>query len=141
MSDPVGDLEIPGRGPHDASAWSRPLTCQELTVLFGMDVVPSKMEALWSKAKRLVAGGWLAERQPGWFTLVDASRRRQKAARSLLKMLPGQRVFSGRRPLPLGVAGAMVQVVSVWVSPRLISRRRLRAAARVWSQVSFLRVP
>ncbi|MCX4870717.1 MULTISPECIES: hypothetical protein [unclassified Streptomyces] len=47
-----------------------PLTCQEMAVRFGMDVVPAKVEALRSKAKRLVARGWLAERQPGRFTLA-----------------------------------------------------------------------
>ena len=47
-----------------------PLTCQELAVMFGMDAVPAKVEALRSKAKRLVARGWLAERQPGRFTLA-----------------------------------------------------------------------
>ncbi|MFE7128293.1 hypothetical protein [Streptomyces sp. NPDC057617] len=47
-----------------------PLICQELVVLFGMDAVPAKVEALRSKAKRLVAQGWLAERQPGRFTLA-----------------------------------------------------------------------
>ncbi|MFE3776462.1 MULTISPECIES: hypothetical protein [unclassified Streptomyces] len=46
-----------------------PLTCQELAVMFGLDAVPAKVEALRSKAKRLVARGWLAERQPGRFTL------------------------------------------------------------------------
>ncbi|MEV5533535.1 hypothetical protein [Streptomyces prunicolor] len=49
-----------------------PLTCQEMAAVFGMDVVPAKVEALRSKAKRLVARGWLAERQPGQFILVDA---------------------------------------------------------------------
>ena len=48
-----------------------PLTCQEMAVLFGLDAVPSKVEALRSKAKRLVARGWLAERQPGRFTLAQ----------------------------------------------------------------------
>lgn len=48
-----------------------PLTCQELAVLFGLDAVPAKVEVLRSKAKRLVARGWLAERQPGRFTLAD----------------------------------------------------------------------
>lgn len=47
-----------------------PLTCQELAVLFGLDAVPAKVEALRSKAKRLVARGWLAEQQPGRFTLA-----------------------------------------------------------------------
>lgn len=48
----------------------RPLTCQEMAVLFGLDTVPSKVEALRSKAKRLVARGWLAESAPGRFTLA-----------------------------------------------------------------------
>ncbi|WP_432199159.1 hypothetical protein [Streptomyces sp. bgisy027] len=47
-----------------------PLTCQEMASVFGMDVVPARVEALRSKAKRLVARGWLAERQPGRFTLA-----------------------------------------------------------------------
>jgi len=49
-----------------------PLTCQEMAAAFGMDLVPAKVEALRSKAKRLVARGWLTERQPGQFTLGDA---------------------------------------------------------------------
>ncbi len=49
-----------------------PLTCQEMTTLFGMDVVPARVEALRSKAKRLVARGWLAEPAPGRFTLAKA---------------------------------------------------------------------
>ncbi|KOU58486.1 hypothetical protein ADK57_36205 [Streptomyces sp. MMG1533] len=48
-----------------------PLACQELAVMFGMDAVPAKAEALRSKAKRLVARGWPAERQPGRFTLAQ----------------------------------------------------------------------
>ncbi|MDN3271222.1 hypothetical protein [Streptomyces sp. MA15] len=47
-----------------------PLTCQEMTVLSGMDVVPARVEALRSKAKRLVSRGWLAEPAPGRFTLA-----------------------------------------------------------------------
>ncbi|MEU6578283.1 hypothetical protein [Streptomyces sp. NPDC046805] len=47
-----------------------PLTCQEMAAVFGMDVVPARVEALRSKAKRLVARGWLVERQPGRFTLA-----------------------------------------------------------------------
>ncbi|WP_234307666.1 MULTISPECIES: hypothetical protein [unclassified Streptomyces] len=42
-----------------------PLTCQEMAASFGMDVVPARVEALRSKAKRLVARGWLAEPAPG----------------------------------------------------------------------------
>ncbi|MFJ2444483.1 hypothetical protein ACIOWG_29465 [Streptomyces sp. NPDC087658] len=48
-----------------------PLTCQELAVLFGLDAVPAKVEALRLKAKRLVARGWLAEPAPGRFTLAQ----------------------------------------------------------------------
>ncbi|MGQ4390661.1 hypothetical protein [Streptomyces sp. SAS_270] len=48
-----------------------PLTCQEMAAVFGMEVVPARVEALRSKAKRLVARGWLAERQPGRFTLAQ----------------------------------------------------------------------
>ena len=44
------------------------LTCQEMAAAFGMEVVPAKVEALRSKAKRLVARGWLAEPAPGSFT-------------------------------------------------------------------------
>jgi len=47
-----------------------PLTCQEMAAEFGMDVVPARVEALRSKAKRLVARGWLAGQQPGRFTLA-----------------------------------------------------------------------
>jgi hypothetical protein len=45
-----------------------PLTCQEMAATLGMDVVPARVEALRSKAKRLVARGWLAEPAPGRFT-------------------------------------------------------------------------
>ncbi|WP_030621695.1 hypothetical protein [Streptomyces fulvoviolaceus] len=47
-----------------------PLTCQEMAAAFGMDLVPARVEALRSKAKRLVARGWLAEPAPGRFTLA-----------------------------------------------------------------------
>ncbi|MEV7780915.1 hypothetical protein [Kitasatospora sp. NPDC088351] len=47
-----------------------PLTCQEMAACFGLDSVPGKVEALRSKAKRLVARGWLAESAPGRFTLA-----------------------------------------------------------------------
>jgi hypothetical protein len=45
-----------------------PLTCQEMAAMFGIDVVPARVEALRCKAKRLVARGWLAEPAPGQFT-------------------------------------------------------------------------
>ncbi len=44
------------------------MTCQEMAAAVGMDVVPARVEALRSKAKRLVARGWLAEPAPGRFT-------------------------------------------------------------------------
>ncbi|WP_329138140.1 hypothetical protein OG552_29800 [Streptomyces sp. NBC_01476] len=47
-----------------------PLTCQEMAAVFGMDVVPARVEGLRSKAKRLVARGWLTEPGPGRFTLA-----------------------------------------------------------------------
>jgi hypothetical protein len=47
-----------------------PLTCQEMAAVFGMDVVPARVEALRCKAKRLVARGWLAEPAAGRFTLA-----------------------------------------------------------------------
>jgi hypothetical protein len=47
-----------------------PLTCQEMAACFGLDPVPGKVEALRSKAKRLVARGWLIESAPGRFTLA-----------------------------------------------------------------------
>lgn len=46
------------------------LTCQEMAAVFGMDVVPARVEALRAKAKRLVARGWLTEPSPGQFTLA-----------------------------------------------------------------------
>jgi hypothetical protein len=41
-----------------------PLTWQEMAGVFGMDVVPARVEALRSKAKRLVTRGRLAEPAP-----------------------------------------------------------------------------
>ncbi|MFJ8364433.1 hypothetical protein [Streptomyces sp. NPDC093984] len=49
-----------------------PLTCQEMAACFGLDLVPAKIEALRSKAKRLTARGWLAEPAPGRFTLAKS---------------------------------------------------------------------
>ncbi|WP_327311989.1 hypothetical protein [Streptomyces sp. NBC_01235] len=47
-----------------------PLTCQEMAAAFALDAVPAKVEGLRSKAKRLVARGWLAEPQSGRFMLA-----------------------------------------------------------------------
>ncbi|MFJ8025554.1 hypothetical protein [Streptomyces sp. NPDC096311] len=46
-----------------------PFSCQEMAVCFGLETVPAKVEALRSKAKRMVARGWLVEPVPGRFTL------------------------------------------------------------------------
>ena len=55
-------------GADRARLGQGPVTCQEMAAAFGMDAVPAKVEALRSKAKRLVARGWLAEPAPGRFT-------------------------------------------------------------------------
>ncbi|MEU2717019.1 hypothetical protein [Streptomyces sp. NPDC007205] len=49
---------------QDPGSW------QELAACFGMEMVPARVEALRSKAKRLLARGWLAEPAPGRFTLA-----------------------------------------------------------------------
>ncbi|WP_326791355.1 hypothetical protein OHA79_01320 [Streptomyces sp. NBC_00841] len=48
-----------------------PPTCQDMAAMFGMEVMPARVEALRSKAKRLVVRGWLAEPAPGRFTLAQ----------------------------------------------------------------------
>lgn len=55
-------------GADRARLGQGPVTCQEMAAEFGMDVVPARVEALRSKAKRLVARGWLAEPAAGRFT-------------------------------------------------------------------------
>jgi DNA-binding transcriptional regulator of glucitol operon len=50
-----------------------PLTCREMAAAFGIETVPAKVETLRSKAKRLVARGWLAESAPGQFTLMPGA--------------------------------------------------------------------
>ncbi|MFD3762736.1 hypothetical protein [Streptomyces sp. NPDC058622] len=50
-----------------------PLTCQDMAAAFGIDPVPARVETLRSKAKRLVARGWLAESTPGQFTLMPGA--------------------------------------------------------------------
>ncbi|MFD6293807.1 hypothetical protein ACFWFU_03100 [Streptomyces sp. NPDC060235] len=41
-----------------------------LAVALGLEVVPAKVEGLWSKAKRLVTRGWLTEARPGAFSMA-----------------------------------------------------------------------
>lgn len=59
-------------GADRARLGQGPVTCQEMAAAFGMDVVPARVEALRSKAKRLVARGWLAEPAAGRFTPARA---------------------------------------------------------------------
>ncbi|WUD72089.1 hypothetical protein OG937_10515 [Streptomyces sp. NBC_00510] len=49
------------------------MDCRQLAVAFGLTPVPAKVEGVRSKAKRLVARGWLVEDAPGLFS-VPAGR-------------------------------------------------------------------
>jgi hypothetical protein len=44
------------------------MSCQQITDTPGLEVVPAKVEGVRSKAKRLVARGWLVEESPGRFS-------------------------------------------------------------------------
>ncbi|MER7541019.1 hypothetical protein ABTX77_40665 [Streptomyces sp. NPDC097704] len=46
------------------------MSCRQLAVALGLEPVPAKAEGVWSKAKRLVARGWLAEEKPGMFSVA-----------------------------------------------------------------------
>lgn len=50
-----------------------PLNCQEMAAMFGLDVVPARVEGQRCKAKRLVARGWLTEPSSGQFTLAKGA--------------------------------------------------------------------
>ncbi|MYX37479.1 MULTISPECIES: hypothetical protein [unclassified Streptomyces] len=45
------------------------MDCRQLAVALGLQPVPAKVEGVRSKAKRLVARGWLAEQNPGMFSV------------------------------------------------------------------------
>ncbi|MFE0631227.1 hypothetical protein ACFW3D_30255 [Streptomyces sp. NPDC058864] len=45
------------------------MDCRQLAVALGLATVPAKVEGVRSKAKRLVARGWLAEAVPGMFSV------------------------------------------------------------------------
>jgi hypothetical protein len=49
------------------------LRVKDLARGLGLELVPGKVEGVRSKAKRLVARGWLAEPVPGVFTLPPAA--------------------------------------------------------------------
>ncbi|MEU3521748.1 hypothetical protein ABZ770_42085 [Streptomyces sp. NPDC006654] len=46
------------------------MDCRQLAVALGLEAVPAKVEGVRSKAKRLVARGWLTEARPGAFGVV-----------------------------------------------------------------------
>ncbi|MGW1619129.1 hypothetical protein [Streptomyces sp. NPDC002172] len=46
------------------------MDCRQLAMALGLEAVPAKVEGVRSKAKRLVARGWLAEERPGMFSAV-----------------------------------------------------------------------
>ncbi|MFD5463063.1 hypothetical protein ACFWIQ_09585 [Kitasatospora sp. NPDC127059] len=48
-----------------------PMDCRQIAGALGLEVVPAKVEGVRSKAKRLVARGWLAEDAPGMFRVAD----------------------------------------------------------------------
>ncbi|MEV6212247.1 hypothetical protein [Kitasatospora sp. NPDC051914] len=60
---------LAGGSGSDADA----MDCRELAAALGLEVVPAKVEGVRSKAKRLVARGWLVEERPGLFS-VPAGR-------------------------------------------------------------------
>ncbi|MFD8821249.1 hypothetical protein ACFV1C_02590 [Streptomyces sp. NPDC059605] len=47
------------------------MTCQEITVVLGLELCPASVEGVRSKMKRLADRGWAAEPAPGRFTLAD----------------------------------------------------------------------
>ncbi|MFF2815931.1 hypothetical protein ACFVT9_10460 [Kitasatospora cineracea] len=46
------------------------MDCRRLAAALGLEPVPAKVEGVRSKAKRLAALGWLAEEQPGMFSVL-----------------------------------------------------------------------
>ena len=45
------------------------MDCRQLATALGLERVPAKVEGVRSKAKRLVARGWLVEASPGMFSI------------------------------------------------------------------------
>lgn len=52
----------------------RSMICREITAGLGLELVPAKVEGVRSKAKKMVARGWLIEVRAGRFTLTDGLR-------------------------------------------------------------------
>ncbi|WP_329612051.1 hypothetical protein OG244_38080 [Streptomyces brevispora] len=57
----LADREWSGEGPAIG---------RQLADALGLELVPAKIEGVWSKAKRLAARGWLVENIPGSFSVV-----------------------------------------------------------------------
>ncbi|AKH86450.1 hypothetical protein AA958_34200 [Streptomyces sp. CNQ-509] len=53
----------------EAGSVGQGLRARDLAARLGLELVPSKVEGVRVKAKRLVARGWLAEERPGLFVL------------------------------------------------------------------------
>ncbi|MEU0782597.1 hypothetical protein ABZ341_13560 [Streptomyces sp. NPDC006173] len=49
------------------------MDCRQLALALGLQAVPVKVEGVRSKAKRLVARGWLTGARPGEFSVVGGS--------------------------------------------------------------------
>lgn len=56
-------------GVLEADSGGEGLRAKDLAARLGLELVPSKVEGVRVKAKRLVARGWLVEDRPGLFTL------------------------------------------------------------------------
>lgn len=63
----IMDVLAGGNGTHGEA-----MDCRRLAAAVGLELVPAKVEGVRSKAKRLVARGWLAEERPGLFSVPVA---------------------------------------------------------------------
>ncbi|WP_245656468.1 hypothetical protein [Microtetraspora fusca] len=76
-----------------------------MAAAFGMEVVPAQVEALRSKAKCLVARGWMAEVAPGRFTLAKGVSG-QAAGHEQRHRPVGHRLGAGGAPLAVACQAA-----------------------------------
>ena len=63
----ITDILAGGNG-----AGGEAMDCRQLAAALGLEPVPAKVEGVRSKAKRLVARGWLTEERPGLFSVPAA---------------------------------------------------------------------
>jgi hypothetical protein len=63
----IMDVLAGGNGTHGEA-----MDCRQLAAAVGLEPVPAKVEGVRSKAKRLVARGWLAQERPGLFSVPVA---------------------------------------------------------------------